>query len=32
MSLYSGLWTLAARDGVFLLLAVHGFVKWGQKR
>ena len=27
----AGIWSLAARDAVFLLLAVEGWIKWGKK-
>jgi nicotinamide riboside transporter PnuC len=26
--IYAGLWSLAARDFIFILLAVHGIYKW----
>ncbi len=26
-----GVWSLAARDAVFLVLAVHGWFMWGRK-
>ena len=30
--LYSGLWSMAIRDLVFLCLAVHGWVMWSRKK
>ena len=31
LHLYSDLWTLAARDVVFFVLAIEGWVRWGKK-
>jgi nicotinamide riboside transporter PnuC len=28
----TGVWSLVARDGIFLILAVEGWIKWGRKR
>jgi len=30
--LYSGLWSMAGRDIIFLCLAVHGWIIWSRKR
>jgi hypothetical protein len=30
--LHAGIWSLAARDVVFLVLAVHGFICWRRKQ
>ncbi len=27
-----GVWSLTARDAIFLILAVEGWIKWGKKR
>ena len=32
LHLHAGLYSLAVRDAAFLLLAVHGWVKWGRKK
>lgn len=32
LHLHAGLFSLAARDVAFLLLAVHGWVKWGRTK
>ena len=31
LHLHAGLWSLAIRDAVFLVLAVEGWIKWGRK-
>jgi len=31
LHLYSGLWKLSARDVVFFVLAIEGWVRWGKK-
>ena len=31
LHVHAGLWSLAARDMVFLALAVHGWLAWGRK-
>lgn len=31
LHLNAGLWSLAGRDAVFLVLAVHGWICWGRK-
>ena len=28
---HTGIWSLAVRDGIFLILAVEGWIKWGRK-
>lgn len=28
---YTAIWSLAARDLIFLVLAVEGWIKWGRK-
>ena len=28
---HAGIWSLAARDGVFFLLAIQGWFLWGRK-
>lgn len=28
---HAAIWSLAARDAIFLVLAVEGWVKWGKK-
>lgn len=28
----TGVWTLAARDAVFFLLAIEGFIRWGKAK
>ena len=27
----AGIWSLVVRDGIFLILAVEGWIKWGNK-
>jgi nicotinamide riboside transporter PnuC len=27
----TGVWSLVARDGIFLILAIEGWIKWGRK-
>jgi len=27
----AGVWPLALRDVVFMVLAIHGYIKWGHK-
>ena len=27
----TGVWSLVVRDGIFLILAVEGWIKWGKK-
>jgi nicotinamide riboside transporter PnuC len=31
LHLYAGLWALSARDLIFLVLAVTGYIAWGKK-
>ena len=28
----TGVWSLTARDAIFLVLAVEGWIKWGKKK
>ena len=30
--IWSGLWTLAARDAAFFVLAIDGWVRWGRTK
>jgi len=32
LHLHAGLWSLAGRDCIFLVLAVHGWRAWGRSR